>query len=121
MLGTTSLAQDPLSPRLQIGINLLPAIVAANQSLAATDIDRNLPIYLVYRENRYQGEQLRQRIDQVGKRFIEQEAAILAVISDEPRLHSNTKKKATKYIGRFYKTIKNPDDFERLVIEKCRK
>ena len=67
MPGTTSLAQDSLSPRLQIGINLLPAIVAANQSLAATDIDRNLPIYLVYRENRYLGEQLKQRIDQFGK------------------------------------------------------
>lgn len=65
--GTTSLAQDALSPRLQIGINLLPAIVAANQSLAATDIDRSLPIYLVYRENRYQAEQLRQRIDRVGR------------------------------------------------------
>ena len=60
-------------------------------------------------------------LEDARKRFIEQEAAILAVISDEPRLHSNTKKKATKYIGRFYKTIKNPDDFERLVIEKCRK
>ena len=66
-LGATSLAQDALSPRLQIGINLLPAIVAANQSLAATDINRHLPIYLVYREDRYQAEQLKPRINQVGK------------------------------------------------------
>lgn len=89
MLGTTSLAQDPLSPRLQIGINLLPAIVAANQSLAATDINRNLPIYLVYRENRYQGEQLRHRIDQVGKireRAVEAEAISLAeLLAAEPQ------------------------------------
>jgi hypothetical protein len=67
ILGTTSLAQDGLSPRLQIGINLLPAIIAANQSLAATDISQNLPIYLVYREDLYQAEQLKPRIDQLGK------------------------------------------------------
>lgn len=67
ILGATSLAQDALSPRLQIGINLLPAIVAANQSLAATDINRHLPIYLVYREDRYQAEQLKPRINQFGK------------------------------------------------------
>ena len=66
IMGTSSLAQDALSPRLQIGINLLPAIVAANQSLAATDIDRNLPIFMVYREDRYPGEQLKQRINQIG-------------------------------------------------------
>ncbi len=60
-------------------------------------------------------------LEDARKLFIAQEAAILALISDETRLHSNTKKKATKYIGRFYKTIKDPDDFEKLVIEKCRK
>ena len=89
MLGTTSLAQDPLSPRLQIGINLLPAIVAANQSLAATDINRNLPIYLVYRENRYPAEQLEQHIVQVGKireRSLEAEAISLEeLLAAEPQ------------------------------------
>jgi len=89
ILGTSSLAQDALSPRLQIGINLLPAIVAANQSLAATDIKRNLPIYLVYREDRYQGEQLKQRISQVGKirgRALEVEAISLdEFIAAEPQ------------------------------------
>ena len=89
MLGTTSLAQDPLSPRLQIGINLLPAIVAANQSLAATDIDRNLPIYLVYRENRYLSEQLKQRIEQLDKirgRAVEAEAISLEeLLAAEPQ------------------------------------
>ena len=51
-VGLPSLAQDAASPRLKIGINLLPAIIAANQSLAASDGTNNLPIYLVYRENR---------------------------------------------------------------------
>ncbi len=36
-VGLPSLAQDAASPRLKIGINLLPAIIAANQSLAASD------------------------------------------------------------------------------------
>jgi len=67
LMGSASLAQDGLSPRLQIGINLLPAIVAANQSLAATDNSLSLPIYLVFREDRYLAEQLKQRISQVGK------------------------------------------------------
>jgi hypothetical protein len=60
-------------------------------------------------------------LEDARKLFLAQEAAILALISDENRLNSKTKKKATKYIGRFYKTIKDPGDFERLVIEKCRK
>ena len=60
-------------------------------------------------------------LEDARKHFIAQETAILALISDENRLNSNTKKKSTKYIGRFYKTIKDPDDFEKLVIEKCRK
>jgi hypothetical protein len=67
ILGSTSLAQDMLSPRLRIGINLLPAVVAANQSLAATDVNQELPIYLVYRDDSYRGEQLKQSINQVGK------------------------------------------------------
>jgi hypothetical protein len=55
------------------------------------------------------------------KHFLAQEAAILALISDENRLSSSTKKKAIKYIEKFFRIIKDPDDFERLVIEKCRK
>jgi hypothetical protein len=64
--GTTSLAQDGLSPRLHIGVNLLPAIIAANKSLAATDPDQNLPIYLVYREDPDQAKYLEQHINRIG-------------------------------------------------------
>ena len=60
-------------------------------------------------------------LEAARKRFLEHETAILALISNESRLHSNTKKKATKYIAKFFKTIKDPDDFERLIIGKCRK
>jgi hypothetical protein len=65
--GATSLAQDALSPRLHIGLNLLPAIIAANKSLATTDPDQNLPIYLVYHENPNQAEYLEQYLNQLGK------------------------------------------------------
>ena len=60
-------------------------------------------------------------LEDARKLFLAQESAILALISDENRLNENTKKKATKYIAKFFKTIKDPDDFERLIIEKCRK
>ena len=60
-------------------------------------------------------------LEDARKLFLTQESAILALISDENRLNENTKKKATKYIAKFFKTIKDPDDFERLIIEKCRK
>ena len=60
-------------------------------------------------------------LEDARKHFLAQESAILALISDENRLNENTKKKATKYIARFFKTIKDTDDFERLIIEKCRK
>ncbi len=60
-------------------------------------------------------------LEDARKHFLTQEAAIMALISDENRLNENTKKKTTKYIGRFFKTIKDPDDFERLIVKKCRK
>ena len=60
-------------------------------------------------------------LEDARKLFLAQESAILALISDETRLNENTKKKATKFIARFFKTIKDPDDFERLIIKKCRK
>ena len=60
-------------------------------------------------------------LEDARQRFLTQEAAILALIKDEKLLNSNTKKKATRYIQRFFKTIKNPDDFEKSVIGRCRK
>ena len=51
------LAEDR-QQRLEIGLNLLPAVIAANTRLAATDKSEILPIYLVYRDNRHFAEQL---------------------------------------------------------------
>lgn len=64
--GNASLAQDNLSPRLQIGIHLLPAIVAANKGLVTTDASQDLPVYLVYRDNRNQAEQIKPGIARIA-------------------------------------------------------
>jgi hypothetical protein len=55
------------------------------------------------------------------KKFIEQESAIYAVLENEERLYTNTRKKSLKYIGKFFDTIKDPKDFDKDVIQKCRK
>lgn len=72
--GFAAKAQEPLSPRLQIGINLLPAVIAANNGLASMGIDSNLPIYLVYSDDDHLAEMLKQRlgrIDQIRKHAID--------------------------------------------------
>ena len=56
-------AQD--DPRLQIGLKLLPAVIAANTRLAATSKAEALPIYLVYRESARQAEQLRPSVEKL--------------------------------------------------------
>ena len=65
--GTPVLAQDPLSPRLQIGINLLPAVIAANNGLAKFTENDSLPIYFVYLENNHIAELLNRSIDRIGE------------------------------------------------------
>lgn len=62
----TAPAEGVLSPRMQIGINIMPAIVAANKRLADNDT-QILPIYIVYRDNRHLAEQLRPRLQKIGK------------------------------------------------------
>ncbi len=65
--GLTANAQDMLPPRLQIGINLLPAVIAANKGLATIEADQNLPIYLVYRDNKHIAGMLRQSLGRIGQ------------------------------------------------------
>ena len=74
VFGATPEAQETLPPRLQIGINLLPAVIAANNGLAAVETDQRITIYLVYRDDRHVARLLEQHLDRVGKirkRFIE--------------------------------------------------
>ncbi len=62
----TTTAQDALSPRLQIGIGLLPAVIAANK-LITGESSQPLSVYLVYNNNRYLAENLRSSLDKVDR------------------------------------------------------
>jgi hypothetical protein len=59
-------AQELLPPRLQIGINLLPAVIAANKAVINSSIDSELSIYLVYEADRHLAEQLQGRLARRG-------------------------------------------------------
>ena len=98
--GNASLAQDNLSPRLQIGIHLLPAIVAANKGLATTDAStetsQHLPVYLVYRDNRNQAEKIKPGIVRIGS--IRHRALKVMTISLETLLASELQPNAVIFI-----------------------
>lgn len=55
------------------------------------------------------------------KRFLDNEQALLAVVKDEPLLNSSTRKKALKFLGKFFDTLKDDKDFQKKIIAKCRK
>lgn len=63
--GAPSLAQEGLAPRLQIGSSILPGILAADKRLAGVGSE-TLPVYLVYRDNRRQAEQIRSGLEKIG-------------------------------------------------------
>lgn len=77
--GSTSLAQEGLAPRLQIGSSILPGILAADKRLGSGESE-TLPIYLVYRDNRRQAEQIRpglEKIDRIRGRSVRIESVSL--------------------------------------------
>lgn len=53
--------------------------------------------------------------------FLDNEEAIYALIDNETRLKSGNSKRAKKFIGKFYDTIKSDKDFEKKILKKCRK
>jgi hypothetical protein len=55
------------------------------------------------------------------ERFLDNEQAMLAVVRDEPLLNSSTRKKALKFLGKFFDTLKDDKDFQKNIIAKCRK
>jgi hypothetical protein len=55
------------------------------------------------------------------QRFLEQEQAILDLITDQPELSSASQKRALKFIGQFFDILKNDEDFQNKIIGKCRK
>ena len=60
-------------------------------------------------------------LEDARKHILSKEATIFSLINDERMLTSSKKKRTIKYIEKFFKTIKDPDDFEKRIIGKCRK
>jgi len=60
-------------------------------------------------------------LETTREEFLKQETAIYALVNNEDRLFTNTKNKSIKYLGKFFDIIKDPKDFDRLIIRKCRK
>jgi len=96
LTGLPSLAQEALSPRLQIGISILPAIIAANKRLANDD-EQTLPIYLVYQNNRHLAEQLIPHLGKIGK--IRKHTIRIESISIEELLASNPVPASTIFLA----------------------
>lgn len=53
--------------------------------------------------------------------LIENRSAFEALIENENRLKSGSKKRAIRYLDKFYKTATDPRRFEQYVIERCRR
>ena len=67
LLGGPASAGDALDARLQIGIGLLPAVMAANKQLSRVESGKSLPVYLVYRENLHLARQLEETLGRDSK------------------------------------------------------
>jgi hypothetical protein len=53
--------------------------------------------------------------------LFDHEAAFVALIENEQRLSSRSKKKAIRYLGKYFDIASDSGKFERYVIERCRK
>ncbi len=82
-----SQAQQNLEPRLQIGIGLLPAVLAADQTHAAGGSMAGVAVYLVYLNDRHVAEQLRAHLEHVEA--IRQSPVVPVVISLDELLDDN--------------------------------
>ncbi|MBT8040286.1 MAG: hypothetical protein KJO70_05760 [Gammaproteobacteria bacterium] len=55
------------------------------------------------------------------QKFLDKKADILAVFDSDERLNARSKKRALRFIERFYDILEDDGDFERRVVMKCRK
>ncbi len=85
LLNIPAQAQE-LGPRLQIGIGILPAVIAANKRLA-DETEQSLPIYVVYKNNRHLAERLVSSIEKIerirNRQLVIEPAALTDLTSDE--------------------------------------
>ena len=67
LIPITASAQEHLPTRLQIGINLLPAVMAANNGIANLAEDKSLKLYIVYLADDHDAEILKRSISRIGR------------------------------------------------------
>jgi hypothetical protein len=60
-------------------------------------------------------------MEDARKRILDQERAIMALVKEEPRLNSKTRSEAEGYLADFFEIIKDNRDWNKNIIEKCRK
>ncbi len=60
-------------------------------------------------------------LEDARQHLLTRESEIHALVNGENRLKSGTQKKVNRYLDKFFEIIKDPRDFEKLVISKCRK
>jgi len=60
-------------------------------------------------------------LEDARQRILSQKSAILALIEQESRLKSGTKKKALRYLDDFFETIEDDQDFNDDIIRQCRR
>lgn len=60
-------------------------------------------------------------LDEARQRLSDHEAGFLALIESEQRLTSSSKKKAARYVQKYFEIARDPKKFQSYVIERCRK
>ena len=60
-------------------------------------------------------------LDTARQEFLALEETILGLIRDEPRLDAQNRRRALRYVGNFYTTLKDPDRFARDITANCRR
>ena len=58
---------------------------------------------------------------EVRQEFIELEPAFMAIVSQDEMLNDRSKKKASRFLEKFFELLRDDKDFERYVLTKCRK
>ena len=59
-------------------------------------------------------------LEAAKQKFLTNESAIMSLIETEDMLDDRTKRKAGKFLEEFFERLKDPGDYEKYIIEKCR-
>jgi len=81
----------------------------------------NLPVNNV-RQRLYRGFCVHNStMEDARQHFGDNEGAILALVRNEPQLQSGPRKKALKFLNKFFEILKDDRQFQKKIIAKCRK